>query len=203
MKKNYVFACVCVVVSVFFAACSSNPSISRVDADTQVDLSGYWNDTDLRTVSNSLIADCLSSARVSAFQKANGRLPVIIVGNFKNDSDEHIDTSIITKRMEAAILNSGKADFVASKTERVEMRDERKEQQSFASEQTAKSLANETGADFFLTGSVKTIVDKAGKTATRTYYVYGELTELETNKKVWLGENDQIKKIIKTPNAKF
>lgn len=203
MKKCKIFVSLLVVGILFFASCSSTPSVSRVDADKQIDLSGYWNDTDVRTVCNSLIVDCLSSPRVAAFEKAHGRLPVFIVGRFKNDSDEHIDTSIITKRMEAALLNSGLADFVASSAERDEIRDERQEQQSFASEETAKALANETGADFFLTGSVKTIVDKAGKTATRTYFVYAELTDVETNRKIWLGENDEIKKVIKTPGAKF
>ena len=138
-----------------------------------------------------------------ASRREEGRPSVIIVGSFRNDSDEHIDTSIITKRMETAILNSGKADFVASRSERSEIRDERTEQQSWANEDTAKALANETGADFILTGSVKTIVDKAGKTAVRTYFVYGELTDIESNRKIWIGENSDIKKVIKTASAKF
>ncbi len=185
------------------AGCSSAPKVTRVTSDTQTDLSGYWNDTDVRIVCETLINDCLGSARVAQFQKTTGKLPVIIVGTFKNDSDEHIDTSIITKKMETAILNSGKADFVASKTERSEVRDERTEQQSWASEESAKAIANELGADFMMIGSVKTIVDKAGKTATRTYFVYSELIDVETNRKIWIGENSEIKKVIKTPGAKF
>jgi penicillin-binding protein activator len=190
-------------IVVVFAGCSSAPSVKRVDAGTQTDLSGYWNDTDVRIVCETLINDCLASPRVAQFEKTKGKLPVVIVGNFRNDSDEHIDTSIITKKMETAILNSGKADFVASKDERSEIRDERQQQQGWASEDSAKALANETGADFIMTGSVKTIVDKAGGTATRTYFVYSELTDVETNKKLWIGENSSIKKVIKTPSAKF
>lgn len=191
-----------VVVAVIFAGCASQ-SVSRVDSSTQIDLSGYWNDTDVKLVCDSLIADCLSSPRVEQASAKKRDLPVIIVGSFRNDSDEHIDTSIIAKRMESAILNSGKADFVANKFERNELRDERTEQQGWSSEDTAKALANESGADFMLTGSVKTIVDKAGKTAVRTYFVYGELTDIESNRKIWLGENSEIKKVIKTAGAKF
>lgn len=188
--------------SLLLAGCATQ-SVSRVDSDTQIDLSGYWNDTDVRLVCETLISDCLSSPRVEQASAKKGSLPVIIVGTFRNDSDEHIDTSIITKRMEGAILNSGKADFVASKSERAEIRDERTEQQGWASEESAKALANETGADYMLTGSVKTIVDKADKTAVRTYFVFGELTDLESNRKIWIGENSEIKKVIKTPGAKF
>ncbi len=190
-------------VAVAAVSCSSTPEVTRVDSSTQTDLSGYWNDTDVRIVCETLINDCLASPRVAQFEKKTGNLPVVIVGSFRNQSDEHIDTSIITKRMETAILNSGKAEFVASSSERGELRDERQEQQSWASEDSAKALANETGADFMMIGSVKTIVDRAGKTATRTYFVYAELIDVESNRKIWIGENSSIKKVIKTPSAKL
>lgn len=192
-----------VLLAVFLVSCSSTPKVSRVDSETQTDLSGYWNDSDLRIVCTTLINDCLDAPRVASFERQNSRLPVIIVGAFKNDSDEHIDTSLITRRMETAILNSGRADFVASSDERSGIRDERQEQQLWADEDSAKALANETGADFMLMGSVKTIVDRAGNTATRTYYVYADLIDIETNRKIWVGENNEIKKIIKTPSVKF
>lgn len=203
MKKNLIFIVTGIAAVIFLGACSSTPEVTRVDSDTQIDLSGYWNDTDVRIVCESLIGDALSSARVARFERNSGRLPVIIVGSFRNQSDEHIDTSILQKRMETAILNSGKAEFVASSSERVELRDERTEQQSWSSEETAKALANETGADYMLIGSVKTIVDRAGKTATRTYFVYAELIDIESNRKVWIGENSEIKKLIKRPSARM
>ncbi len=187
-------------VVLLFASCgstsSSSSSVRRVAADTQIDLSGYWNDTDVRIVCEMLIENCLNSPRIAQAAAAKRSLPVIIVGSFRNQSDEHIDTSIISKRMETAILNSGRADFVASSSERGEIRNEREEQQSWASDETAKALANETGADFMLTGSVKTIVDRAGNQMVRTYFVYAELTDIETNRVIWIGENNDIKKVI-------
>lgn len=203
MKKTLVLTIA--AAALVLASCASGAKVSRIDAGTQTDLSGYWNDTDVRIVCESLINDCLESPRVAQTAEKKKALPVFIVGTFRNDSDEHIDTTIISKKMEGAIINSGKADFVASKDERGEIRTERDEQQSFASEETAKALANETGADFMLIGSVKTIVDRSsdGKTSTRTYYVSAELIDIETNKKIWVGSNDSIKKLIKTPSAKF
>jgi uncharacterized protein (TIGR02722 family) len=185
------------------AACGSNPRVSRVDSDTQTDLSGYWNDTDVRIVCDSLITSALNSPRVVQATAQLGRLPVILVGSFKNDSDEHIDTTIISSTMEITIFNSGKADFVAGGAARNELRAERQEQQGNASEDTASALGNETGADFLLTGSVKTIVDRAGNTATRTYFVSAELTNIETNTRLWMEQNNEIKKVIKTPNARL
>jgi uncharacterized protein (TIGR02722 family) len=201
LKIRVFFVCVCAALLVL--GCASNPKVKRVDPDTQIDLSGYWNDTDVRIVCEGLINECLASPRVDQVAVQRGKLPVIIVGVFRNDSDEHIDTSIIARRMEASILNSGKADFVAGGDTRDDIRSERQEQQSWASEETAKALANETGADFYLSGSVKTIIDRAGNTATRTYFVFAELTEIETNRRVWIGENSDIKKLIKNPQVKL
>jgi uncharacterized protein (TIGR02722 family) len=203
MKKLSILVMAAVIPAVFFAACSSNPQVTRVDSDTQLDLSGYWNDTDVRIVCDSLIKACLDSPRVTQVIAQKGRLPVFLVGSFKNDSDEHIDTSIISGTMEAAIFNSGRADFVAGGGVRNELREERQDQQGNASEESAKALGNETGADFLLTGSVKTIVDRAGNTATRTYFVSAELTNIETNARLWMDQNSEIKKVVKRPGAKL
>ncbi|MDR2634265.1 MAG: penicillin-binding protein activator LpoB [Treponema sp.] len=194
---------ICGVSVTLVAACSSSPSVSRVDANTQTDLSGYWNDTDVRIVCDSLIRACLDSPRVVQTTAQLGRLPRVLVGSFKNDSDEHIDTSIIASTMEVAIFNSGKADFVAGGDTRSELRTERQDQQGNASEETAAALGNETGADFLLTGTVKTIIDSAGNTATRTYFVTAEMTNIETNSRMWMDQNSEIKKVIQRPKAKL
>jgi uncharacterized protein (TIGR02722 family) len=204
MKKGLRIIPVCLAALAFFAACSSNPKVTRVAADTMTDLSGYWNDTDLRIVSEGLIADCLTSPLVARVQAQKGRLPVIIVGTFRNGSDEHLDTEILSSRLEVAILRSGKAEFVASGDLRSEIRAERADQQTgYTSDETAAALGKELGADFILTGVVKTMIDGAGKTSTRTYFVTAELTDIETNRRSWIGENNEIKKVIKTPGVKL
>jgi hypothetical protein len=202
MNRKVLFP-VFVVVLVILGGCTSTPKVSRVDAGTVVDLSGYWNDSDIRIVCDSLIKDCLDSPRMSIALAQMGKAPVFLVGPFRNESDEHIDTTIIADVMERAIFNSGRADFVAGGSTREALRAERLDQQGNASEATAKTLANETGADFLLTGSVKTVVDRAGNTSSRTYFVGAEITNLETNQRLWLGSNNEIKKIIRQPGAKL
>jgi hypothetical protein len=203
MNKFVKIAVLGLAVCAGLAGCASAPKVTRVDADTRTDLSGYWNDTDVRIVCDSLIKACLDSPRVVQEIAKKGRLPVILIGEFRNESDEHINTSIISKTMEIAIFNSGKADFVAGGDTRAELRAERLDQESNAGEDTAASLGNETGADFLLTGTVKTIVDRARKTAVRTYFVSAELSNIETNARLWMDQNSEIKKIIKTPGARL
>ena len=195
MKKLFVvFACMFLIL---LTGCySTSVNVERVDASTAIDLSGYWNDTDIRIVADSLIKECVNASAIENYIRNERMLPVVIVGTFRNDTDEHIDTSILAKKFEAALINSGRVDFVASSSEREEIREERLEQQEWASEETAKRLANEYGADFMLIGSVKTSVDMVDNKTVRTYFVYAELIDIETNRKLWMGENSEIKKIV-------
>ena len=175
----------------------AKPKVKRVDSGKVVDLSGYWNDSDVKIVCESLIEDCIDSPRVAKFEAQNGRPPVVIIGSIKNESSERIDTSIVAKRVQTAIINSGVLEFVASANERGELRNEKADQADHASLDTAKSIDNEEGADFMMTGSVKTDVQTVGKRSVRTYFVYLTLTDLETHRIIWQGENDEIKKEIK------
>ncbi len=56
---------------------------------------------------------------------------------------------IIAKRYEMELVNSGKADMVADQNFRASIRQEREEQQYFASEETAKALGRDR-SDFLL-----------------------------------------------------
>lgn len=187
-------------LSVLFFGCQS---VKRVDSRTQTDLSGYWNDTDARIVSEDLTEQILNSKWYSNFINEKNTKPVVIIGSFRNKTDEHINTSIISKRLEFSLLNTGKIVSVANSTERKEIRDERDDQQINSSLNTAKNIGNEVAADFILQGDIKTIVDSDKTKSTRTYFITAELIDVETNTKVWVGENSSIKKIIKYSQVRF
>jgi len=186
------------------SACSSGPQVQRVGAGEQVDLSGFWNAADVRIVSRSLINDALSSPRVDQAIAGLGRTPMVIVGRFRNASSEHIDTAIISNTMEQEIFNSGRMDFVAGGIAREELRAERLAQMDgFVSDETMAGLGHEIGADFMLTGSVRTIVDRAGNRTSRTYFVTAELTCIRTNQRMWLAENSEITKVVVQPRRRL
>ena len=208
MKKTIPAVLSCMAIFALFAACSSAPKVSRVDADTQIDLSGRWNDTDIRLVCDTLIRDALASNRVDQYirdfsGKTGGPLPVVIVGRFRNTSSEHIDTAIISGIMRTTILNSGKLDFVEGGEARDAIRSERQDQQSNAGVDSAAALAQETGANLMLTGEVNSTVDRAGNTTVRSYFVTATLTNVETTRILWEGSNNEIKKVIKQPGVKL
>jgi PBP1b-binding outer membrane lipoprotein LpoB len=199
MKKTKM-AAIFLPALILFAACSSAPK--RIDADTVVDLSGRWNDSDVRMVCASLISDCLNETRVNQYieefaKKNEGKRPACIVGTFENKTSEHnVNTSIISRSMASAIVNSGKFVFVAGGDTREEIRAERQDQQSNASEETASALGKETGANLLLRGTVESMVDQAGTTEVRSYFVYAELINIENDEVLWSKENKEIKKVI-------
>ena len=202
MKNKLIIFTIAIVFT--FSSCATT-RVSRVSSNTAIDLSGYWNDTDARLVCKELVDKCLSSPRLKEFEAKNKRLPVIMVGRFKNDSTEHIDTSIITEKISDAIMDSGLADFVADRSAREELREERKDQNlsGYTSEESMKDMSNETSADFILQGTVRTIVDKVGNKTVRTYFVSIQLINLETNILIFKGVHDSIKKVIKTKTPKL
>ena len=200
--KKFAFLFAAVFSGLMMVSCGST-KVSRVDADEVIDLDGYWNESDVRIVCDSLIEECISSPRIAKFEGQQGHAPVVIIDSIRNQSSEHIDTSIVEKKFQTAIINSGAMEFVSSSTERQALREEKADQADHSTYDTAKEMDQETGADFMLKGSVKTIVQSAGDKTVRTYYVYAELHDIKTNKIVWMAENDSIKKVIKRQKAKL
>ena len=169
--------------------------VTRLDPGTTQDLSGRWNDTDARLVAEEMISDCLSRIWLDDFIRASGDKPVVTVGRIRNKSSEHIDTEVFTKDFERELLNSGRVRFTGSKLERGDVREERMDQRDWASEETVKKLREETGADFILLGSIKTITDQVESQKVVFYQTDLELINVESNEKVWIGTKE-IKKSI-------
>lgn len=187
--------------TVFLTACQPSQKITRIGADTTTDLSGRWNDTDARLVANKMIGDALTKPWLNQFNRTHQQSPVVIVGRVRNETMEHIDTEVFTKEMERAFVNSGEVHIVANRDEREDIRDERLDQQTFASYETTKQMAQELGADFMMIGNISSIVDESvsGKQVAVFYTINLEFVNVETNQKVWIG-NEKIKKMIDRKN---
>jgi uncharacterized protein (TIGR02722 family) len=165
------------------SGCGGGRTVKRISPDEVTDLSGRWNDTDSRLVAESMISDMLSRPWLIDFEQEKFEEPVVIVGTIRNESTEHINVGVFIKDIERELINTGKVQFVASKGEREEIREERMDQQMYASIETAKKLAQEVGADYFLIGSVASVEDWfEGKKAV-FYTINLELIDVEKNTK--------------------
>jgi penicillin-binding protein activator len=183
------------LIAGLLVGCSSQREVARLDPNMPTDLSGDWNDTDARLVAEEMVSDCLSRVWLSNFVNEQGRKPIVTVGRIRNKSSEHIDMETYTTDFERELLNSGRIRFVGTKFQREDIRDERLDQQEWASRETVKKIRNETGADYLLLGAIKSITDQVEGKKVVFYQTDLELINVETNEKVWIGTK-KIKKGI-------
>ncbi|KAF0206306.1 MAG: hypothetical protein FD173_309 [Gallionellaceae bacterium] len=174
--------------------------VKRIGVEEVKDLSGNWNDTDSRLVSEEMIRDSLSTGWLTRHEQKSKKAPTVIVGNVRNLSHEHINTRTFIADLERAYVNSGRVDVVASKTEREGLREERADMDLHASETSRKAAGNEAGADYMLMGTINTIIDASGGEQIRFYQIDLTLVSTVDNRKVWTGQK-KLKKDVK--DAKF
>ncbi len=195
--SSYVMAAVVLISIGNLAGCGTK--VTRLDVDKTVDLSGRWNDTDARMVAEEMIKDCLAGNWLAEFNKAEGKDPVVIVGTILNRTHEHINSDVFVQDLERALMNSSKVKFVSSKSERIEVREEREDQQAGnTNPDTITAKGMETGADFMLKGTINDVKDELKGKYAVLYQANLELVDLRTNEKKWLGQK-KIKKMVVRP----
>ncbi|MGC8864535.1 MAG: penicillin-binding protein activator LpoB [Bacteroidales bacterium] len=182
------------IVLVAISGCQIR-KVNRVETGQVIDLSGRWNDTDARLTAEAMIQDCLNSRWLTDFNQDAGRRPVVIVGFVKNKTSEHIDAEPFLKDLERAFITSGQVRLVQGGEKREAIRAERADQQDFAAPETIKKWGKEVGADFILQGTISSIIDTYNNERVNFYQVNLELTNLETNEVVWIGDK-KIKKYV-------
>jgi uncharacterized protein (TIGR02722 family) len=190
------------VVALFVLSGCASTTVSRVDSGTVTDLSGRWNDTDSRLVAEAMIKEAISQPWLDDYTRVKGRQPVVIVGSIANRSHEHINIQTFISDLERELTNSRRVTFVAGKSEREEIREERRDQALHALESSQKPPGKEFGADYLLRGTISTIEDELDGTKAVYYQVDLEMVDLTNNVKSWFGQK-KIKKVIERKRVVF
>ncbi|PKV52856.1 hypothetical protein ATE84_4986 [Aquimarina sp. MAR_2010_214] len=193
MRKLIAAIAVLLVISLT-SSCARK--ITRVAPDTQIDISGRWNDTDSRFAAEELTQEVLTGNWITDHIQEKGKKPVVIVGLIRNKSHEHIESETFIKDIEKAFIQRQKVRVVQGGKMREELRAERADQQDNASMSTVKKFGLETGADYMLQGNINSIVDAHKRDKVVYYQIDLELTNIQTNEKVWIGDK-KIKKFVK------
>ncbi|PZW39180.1 MULTISPECIES: penicillin-binding protein activator LpoB [Mesonia] len=195
MKKYFSICSLSLLLVLTTISCGRQ--VTRMSEDTVTDISGKWNDTDSRLTAEEITQEMMMHSWYNTYTAQNvGDRPVIIVGMITNKSHEHIATETFSKDIEKAIINNDRMRLVQAGAMREELRAERADQQNYSSASSMKQFGLEQGADFMLQGTINSIVDEYKRDKTVYYQVDLELTNIETNEKVWIGDK-KIKKMIK------
>lgn len=183
-------------------------SVIRTDpASTQGgDLSGYWNDIDAEQVAQTMTGQITGAGWLAEHYRQSGsdERPVIkLMGVIKRTDDRNVNEQFFGKQLERYLLNSGRVRVVAaSGQEGINVR-ERDRQAQHASDDSVKTQQNELGADYTL----QTIINSQNETdgggrSVRAYLVNMELVNIETQEKVWIGE-ERIRKVVEQARARW
>lgn len=195
MKKIGLPIFTVLLVLITISSCSTR-KVTRVDPNQAIDLSGRWNSTDAQMTATSMIDQVMSDRWLTDFMEANGgKKPVVIVGFVKNNTSEHIDSELFLKELEKSFVRSGRVTLVQGGEKREQLRAERADQQNFSSPETIAKWGREIGANFMLQGDMGSIVDQYQKEKVIFYKINLQLTNIETNQVVWIGDKE-IKKYI-------
>jgi penicillin-binding protein activator len=183
------------LVFAFLLSCQTR-SVTRISPDTQIDLSGRWNDSDSRMVADKMIQELMASERFKDYVKEHEKKPAIVVGLIRNKTSEHIDANNYIKKLEVAVYNSNIAELVESEEFRDKLRLERAQQQDFADPATVSQWGKEIGADLMLFGEMTSETDTNNNKRIVNYITTLFLTDIESNKRIWYGQHE-IKKFVK------
>jgi uncharacterized protein (TIGR02722 family) len=198
MKQSLIIKSTILLIAVASITSScARRKVTRIDPDRVTDLSGRWNNTDARLTAETIADQALTGRWLDEWMRAKNQRPVIVVGTVRNNSHEHIDTDIFVRDIERAFLRSQSIRLVQAGEKRNELRGERADQQDFASAATMKRWGQELGADFIMQGAVKSIVDSYRRERTTFWQVDMQLTNLETNEIVWMGDYKGKKYILR------
>lgn len=180
--------------AIMLAGCATQ--VDRIGMEEEQDISGKWNDTDSRLVSEEMVQDLLQRGWIDRHERRTGSRPVVIVDQVRNLSHEHINLNTFVRDIERELLNSGAVRFVASGADRDAIREEREDQAGNVRSDTRSPSGRESGADYMLTGTINTIFDTEGRTEVAYYQVDLALTSLADNSRVWVGQK-KIRKVIR------
>ena len=112
MRKQLIIVTLIIAGSLALASCARQ--VTRVNSNTQIDISGRWNDTDSRLAAEELTDEILNGDWLTDFMQANeGKKPVLIVGLVRNKSHEHIESETFIKDIEKVLIKKQSYIFVS------------------------------------------------------------------------------------------
>jgi uncharacterized protein (TIGR02722 family) len=181
------------------AGCSKNWKVDRENPEDVADLDYRFDEDDARQITQGMAADALSKPWIDEWMRAHeGARPIIVVGNIPNQTEDYIDTNLVTDVLREELLNSGRVRVFAERDLRDQLREERISTQEFSRPEYIRKVANEISADYMMVGRVKDQKERSRdlKKIINYYQFTLELIDIETNEVVWI-ETQEIEKRAK------
>ena len=167
--------------------CASAPKVSYQDPNKIETISATYGVTDLQMLAESMTRSLLE-ARVIINSPVP---PLVTVAPVKNKTNEYIDTSLITNKIETQLLKSGQVRFAVKATDMTNQDGELTRQNSgMYNKENASKIGNMDGAKYRIEGEISSIV-KSDKNVKDVFYnLTLRLINNETGTYEWQDEKD-------------
>lgn len=173
------------VISGSLVACSGPSTVRQRDSNQNVVTQGI-DVNDFQETAAMLTESLMSQGVLADFKEKNGRVPVIGLDKFVNDTRYRISLPLLTTKIEQTVLNSGSAQPI--------------DMNSAAFDELQKRLFQEgkTLADVFDYTLKSEIIQNRGqstngKVTEDAYTIQMTLLDYTTSAKAWIGEEVVVK----------
>ena len=124
---------------------------------------------------------------IPAYLGVIGEKPVVTVGPIHDWTGEGIDAETIATGCEQELSKSEQVSLAACERRSQEPGKEGGEKQEFVSPEIIRQIRSETGANFVLTGAIRSLADTTGAGSSPYYQVELEMINTKTMTRVWSG----------------
>ena len=177
-------------------SCSSKREIKKSSDTIQPIQTGYWNNSDSRTVSDYLVKNLLNDRWLAEYMNVHKNLrPILIVGNITNSGTEIIDTLDFIKEIERTILKVNSTRLIQTINKRKDLNSKIKNLSDYDCSETIINWAKEQGADFLINGKINSVPEIIKRKKQIHYHIKLELINIETKQLLWIGEKTVTKQI--------
>lgn len=193
-------ACLLQVVmplTLMLSGCASNDgNVSYVSPEGVDTTAINFNSTDLQTTTQKLVSGMMSSPAIADITK-NGQRPVVFFSTLKNETAEHINTSMLANTVSTEVINSGKFRFTdMSQVKQMKVQLNYQAQSGMVDQKTAVKLGQQLGAEYMIYGSIADIQSRNRNQQSLYFLITLKMIDLKTGIIIWQDQK-QIRKVQK------
>lgn len=183
MRKNIFL--IALVVPILAACGPRQYSRGKYIDPSKTDLlSDRFVETDMQKIARDLSRSLLKAPLAD---NRNGK-PSVLMSQFSNATDEHIDMIALSQKIRTEIFKGQKFTFLNERLRDTMAKEYEYEDSGFVSPQTAKKKGFQVGADYLISGHLSSIRQPVGRREIVYYKTTLELTNLTTGLIVWTDE---------------
>jgi penicillin-binding protein activator len=174
-------------------------NVGRIDMDKDDSLGGTGTESgDIRAMSDKFVRSLLEN-KIIANAKGTPTVALLSVKNDVNDATIRIDTDMILLKMKTDLSKAANGKIVF--LDRAKLDDVKKEHAAKDEGDVTRSSKRAIyGADYFMTGTVKSLTKSSAEGKTNYLYYEFHLTDAETTAEVWIDDYEQKRQDVRGVN---